>query len=186
MKKVFLLSNSDKSINLIKNLLGEYGLEDVWAEKTVKDALKAIAGESYDLILINSPLPDGTGEDFALRAVREGMAQVIFVSAEERQWEKLSGCGVFVMKKPFGGAAFKNRLKAAEVSFNRMKMLYDKNAELVKQMEGIKLINRAKAILIKTFGMSEDEAHRYIERQAMDLRKTKIYIAEKILSTYEM
>ena len=34
--------------------------------------------------------------------------------------------------------------------------------------------------------MSESQAHRYIEKQAMDLRVTKKEIAENILKTYEM
>lgn len=184
MKKVLLLSASDKSTNLIKELLEKGGFEDVETAKTVREAEKALLRGNYDLIVVNSPLPDGSGEDFALDAVRESICQVIFLSAEE--WERLFNGGVFVIKKPVVSERFQSTLKMAAVSFNRMKMLYAKNTRLMRRMEEIKLINRAKAILIKTFGMSEDEAHRYIERQAMDLRKTKVYIAERILSTYEM
>ena len=185
MKKVLLLSPPDKSENLIKSLLKKSGFEDVETAKAVKDAeKKALLRKRYDLIVINSPLPDGSGEDFALDAVRESICQVVFLSEEER--ERLFNGGVFVIRKPVDAGEFQSTLKMAAVSFNRMKMLYAKNTRLMRRMEEIKLINRAKAILIKTFGMSEDEAHRYIERQAMDLRKTKIYIAERILSTYEM
>ena len=51
--------------------------------------------------------------------------------------------------------------------------------------EEIRLVDRAKCALIQYLGMSEATAHRYIEKQAMDLRKTKVQIAEGILKTYE-
>ena len=120
-----------------------------------------------------------------MEGVKDGVTQVIFIAPEDFSSE-LCSCGVYVIRKPFGVNMFKVTLQMVGVAFNRMKMLYNKNNKLMQKIEEIKLINRAKAILIKTFGMSEDEAHRYMERQAMDLRKTKVYVAEKILGTYEM
>lgn len=185
MKKVFLLSASDKSINLIKELLEKKNFEKIHCEKTVKEAKEILKKEKFDLVIINSPLSDGSGADIALEAMGDGILQVIFASSSEEA-KVLEKNGIFVIKKPFGGNIFKITLDMAEVAFNRMKMLINKNNELMQQIEEIKLVNRAKAILIKTFGMNENEAHKYLERQAMDLRKTKVYIAEKILNTYEM
>ena len=51
--------------------------------------------------------------------------------------------------------------------------------------DDIRLIDRAKWILITRMGMSENEAHRYIEKQAMDLRVTRRAIAEGLLKTYD-
>ena len=52
-------------------------------------------------------------------------------------------------------------------------------------MYEIQLINRAKLLLIEKLGKSESEAHRFIEKQAMDLRKTKKEVAESIIGTYD-
>ena len=52
-------------------------------------------------------------------------------------------------------------------------------------MEEIRLVNRAKWLLIGELNMTEQEAHRYIEKQAMDRCVTKRVIAEQILSTYK-
>jgi len=49
----------------------------------------------------------------------------------------------------------------------------------------IRIIDRAKCLLISYLNMSEQEAHRYIEKQAMDMRLTKRMIAEGIIKTYE-
>ena len=47
------------------------------------------------------------------------------------------------------------------------------------------LIDRAKCVLIQVLGMTEPQAHRYIEKQAMDMRVSKRQVAEELLKTYE-
>ena len=59
------------------------------------------------------------------------------------------------------------------------------NVRLKKQIDDIRLINRAKYILMEYLSMTEAQAHRYLEKQAMDMRVTKAEIAKSILSTYE-
>ena len=56
---------------------------------------------------------------------------------------------------------------------------------LKKQIDDIRLINRAKYILMEYLSMTEAQAHRYLEKQAMDMRITKAEVAKSILSTYE-
>ena len=51
-------------------------------------------------------------------------------------------------------------------------------------MAEIRLVNKAKWLLISQLSMSEPEAHRYIEKQAMDRRLPKLEIAEEILASY--
>ena len=56
---------------------------------------------------------------------------------------------------------------------------------LQKKLEDMALVNRAKAVLCRTLGFSEDQAHKYLEKQAMTLRITKTEAARRILATYE-
>lgn len=59
------------------------------------------------------------------------------------------------------------------------------NSQLKQKIEDIRIVDRAKCILISYLNMSEQEAHRYIEKQAMDLRTTRRAVAESLLRTYE-
>ena len=59
------------------------------------------------------------------------------------------------------------------------------NSMLKQKIEDIRIIDRAKCILISHFGMSEQKAHRFIEKHAMDIRATKRAVAEGILKMYE-
>ena len=51
-------------------------------------------------------------------------------------------------------------------------------------MEEIRCVNRAKWLLIRELKMDEPDAHRYIEKQAMDRCVTKREVAEEIIKTY--
>ena len=50
-----------------------------------------------------------------------------------------------------------------------------------EKMQELRTIDRAKWILVDQRKMSEPDAHRYIERKAMDRCVRKIEIAEEIL-----
>ncbi|MBQ8726852.1 MAG: ANTAR domain-containing protein, partial [Clostridia bacterium] len=67
----------------------------------------------------------------------------------------------------------------------RLRNMETKNLSLQEKMEEIKLINRAKWTLINSLGMTEIDAHRYIEKQAMDRCVTRREIAENIIQTYK-
>ena len=54
----------------------------------------------------------------------------------------------------------------------------------MQKIEDIRLIDRAKCLLIAYFRINEQEAHRFIEKQAIDRRMTKRKVAEGILRTY--
>lgn len=56
---------------------------------------------------------------------------------------------------------------------------------LQKKLEDMALQNRAKAVLCRTLGFSEEQAHKYLEKQAMSLRITKTDAARRIVATYE-
>ena len=53
-----------------------------------------------------------------------------------------------------------------------------------EKMEEIRIVNRAKWLLIRELKLEEPEAHRYIEKQAMDRCISKRIVAEEIIKTY--
>ena len=63
----------------------------------------------------------------------------------------------------------------------RLRRMEQKSASMEEKMAEIRLVNRAKWTLIEKQGMSEQDAHRYIEKQAMDRCVPKRVVAEEIL-----
>ena len=56
--------------------------------------------------------------------------------------------------------------------------------KLKKKLDEIRVINRAKLALMTYLGFTEQQAHRYIEKEAMDMRCTKLEISEKVIRMY--
>jgi len=72
-----------------------------------------------------------------------------------------------------------------ESSRERLRQLEKKSLSIEEKMAEIRLVNKAKWFLISELSMSEPEAHRYIEKQAMDTRRDRTEIAQEVLENYE-
>lgn len=59
--------------------------------------------------------------------------------------------------------------------------LQRENVRLNEKLEELRLVSRAKGALMRVLGMTEPQAHHYIEKQAMDLRATRREVARRIL-----
>ena len=132
--------------------------------------------------------PMSSAIPFAMDLARKTLTQVILVVKAELYGEisaRVETVGVLTVAKPLQKELFWMALKLATAAHNKMAALHDENAKLYKKIDDIKLIDRAKAILINYLQMSESEAHRYIEKRAMDERVTRREVAESIIKTYD-
>ena len=77
MKKALLVTNSEQSAALLKQLLREEGYDDISVFFAAYSAREE--DDVYDLICINAPLPDGMGIDFAAEACAESDAGVLLL-----------------------------------------------------------------------------------------------------------
>ena len=71
-----------------------------------------------------------------------------------------------------------------ESARERLRQFEKKSLSVKEKMAEIRIVNKAKWILIRELKMNEPDAHRYIEKQAMDRCITKQTIAEEIIKTY--
>jgi response regulator NasT len=92
--------------------------------------------------------------------------------------------GVLVVQKPIIREVFFQTLGLAKSLRRRLVGMQNENEKLQKKIDEIKVVDQAKWTLIRTLGMNEEQAHRYIEKQAMDMRRSRYDIASCILKTY--
>ena len=143
---------------------------------------------SFDLVLIKSPLPDDVGADFAAEACAESDAGVLLLVRGENYDEtyyQLLPSGVVTVPKPISLQMLSQCLRVLCATRERLRSMRRSQATVEEKIEELRLINRAKWLLIECLHMSEAEAHRYITRQAMEQRRGKKEIAESILRTYQ-
>ena len=139
----------------------------------------------FDLILINSPLPDDVGADFAAEACAESDAGVLFLVRSElydETYYRLLPAGVVTVPKPISLQMISQSLRVLCATRERLRSIREHQATVEERIEEIRAVNRAKWLLIDREHMTEPEAHRHITRQAMERRVSKRAVAEEIIS----
>lgn len=188
MNSILIITSDEKSVGLLRKLISEGVCEVTDSASDVKEGLKMLSERSYDLVIINAPVGGGSALDAAANIVQSTGAFVLLIvknELEEEIQEKAACYGIVTLGKPLGKAMFYKTLHIMDALKNRISGIERENEKLHKKIEDTRLINRAKGILMEYLSMTEMQAHKYLERQAMDLRVTKAEVARRLLSTYE-
>lgn len=151
-------------------------------------AKRELLERSYDIVIINTPLPDDYGCRLAIDLSSDiGLGVMLFVKSESfsEVYDQVSEYGVLTVSKPANGQLVLQSMLLLCATRERLRRMEKKTASIEEKMEEIRLVNRAKWVLIDNLGMNEAEAHRYIERQAMNRCLPKKQIASEIIEQYK-
>jgi response regulator NasT len=188
MESALIVTCTEKTTCFFREMLNEANINQIVTLNTAGEARRLLLKQDFDLVIVNSPLSDESGESLARHIAFEDTTQVILVVKDECFDAVSTACendGVLTIAKPVNKSVVRSALLLARSAQARLRRLREENFKLKQKLEDIRIINRAKYILITYLNMSEQEAHRYIEKQAMDMRAAKRVIAEGILKTYE-
>ena len=188
-ERVLVVSGSEKATENITSLIEPMRFDDVKYAKNGNEARMILSSVEFDLIIINSPLEDDFGYDLAIDITKINDHAVIIMLVKnelaEELGEKLNSYGILIVAKPVSRQFFAQTMNIAAATFCKIKLIRNEADKLQTKINEIKIVDRAKLILMQYIGMPEKQAHKYIEKQAMDLRITKREVAENILKTYE-
>ncbi|MCH5184268.1 MAG: response regulator [Oscillospiraceae bacterium] len=181
--RVLLVSASEKFNQSLRELLPESLFSPVVTVGSEGAARRMLLERRFDLLLINAPLPDAFGMRLAHAFAESDMGILLFVKGEQYDGVSLEMMrnGVLTLAKPASPHAVMQALRLLCASRERLHRLEQRTETLERKMEEVRLVSRAKWVLIARYAMTEEEAHRYIEKQAMDRCITKRELAEEIL-----
>ncbi len=188
MDSVLIVSNTNTTLGIISDMLQSQMFTRIMTMQNGAEARRTLISDDFDVIIIDTPLPDEFGDDFALYASEQTNAGIILIVKTDMLQEiagVVEDAGVFTLPKPVSPDFFYQAVKLLTASRRRVMTLEDENEKLQKKIAEIRLVDRAKCGLIQYLNMTEPQAHRYIEKQAMDLRQSRTLTAENILKTYE-
>ena len=138
-----------------------------------------------DLLIAAMPLSDGAGVEGIIDVAQRNPQLMIILMVRQEAFEQVTyqcrNLPIFVVAMPF-----KRQVLAEAASFMLRigTAMADKDKELArlrKNLSEVRTITRAKIRLIQTRQMTEEEAHYYLEKEAMDRSLTKREVAEEIL-----
>lgn len=184
---ILLVSASTNFNTALTTLLLESKYQPVRTVSCISAAKRAVAERAFDFVLINSPLPDDPGINFAIDlCTSKGMVVLLLVRKEihGEVYDRVVEHGLFTLPKPTSKPTIAQALEWMRTMRERLRKFEKKTLSIEEKMEEIRIVNRAKWLLISQLNMGEPDAHRYIEKQAMDRCISRREVAEEIIKTY--
>ena len=185
---VLIVSGSERSRNTLAEVFSSTRYAPVTVRGSAAEARRLILDTPHSLVFINTPLPDEPGAQLALDLSSSRSCCVALIvpgDSYDQVNDQVEDAGVITLSKPV--TAQQLRQAAAMMSATRVKLadMEKKTATLEEKMEEIRLVNRAKWMLIERRGMDEATAHRYIEKLAMDARQTRLLVARTLIRSLD-
>ena len=182
--RALIVSSSEKMNTALRSLLSDLDCELIRNTDNIAHARRLCLENAFDLVIVNAPLPDDPGIRFAID-VSAGKSSVCLLMIRSEVFqdieEKVTSYGVMTLSKPTSPAILSQSLQWMSAVRERLRRTELQAQTLENKMQDIRIVNRAKLLLIEKKGLSEPEAHRFIEKQAMDRCISRRAVAEELI-----
>ena len=184
---IVIFSQESESTDNISLAASEYGFGRI----TVSDGnggKDLLSRNSFDIAFVNAPLEKEFGLELAVFAAGLGCGVIIAAPAKfcGEISKKIGGTDIFILPKPMNKTLLVQSFRYVLIARSPKLGLREENLALENRLRDAKLIDRAKCTLVEYLRISEADAHRQIQKRAMDMRLPLAAVAKDILKTYEM
>jgi two-component system, response regulator PdtaR len=169
----------------VVEMLTEAGYTVVGEASTGEEAVQLAEQLRPDVVVMDVKMPVLDGISAAERIAAGRIAPVVLLTAfsQRELVERARDAGAMAyVVKPFTAA---DVLPAVEIALSRHAEIVGLEAEvadLAQRFETRKLIDRAKGTLQSSYGLSEPEAFRWIQKTSMDKRLTMREVAAAVIN----
>lgn len=185
---ILIVSVSDQFAALAKRSLSPKNCMGIVLRKSGSLARRSILERYYDIIIIDVPLSDEAGVDLALDIRDKCDVSVLLVVSKEIYEDvlnRVTDYGILVLPKPFPRGRIDKAIRYLMAIQNRIRRLEIRLQSAQEKIREIRTIDKAKILLVQMKMMTEDEAHRYIGKYAMDRGISRGSAAMMILEDLE-
>jgi len=191
MHKLRIVIADDEPIILLdlRQMLEELGMSVVGEASDGAQAVEKVRALKPDLAILDVKMPEMDGIEAARILHEERLAPVILLTAysDSELIQRAKQAGVYgYIVKPFKQADLTPAIEVALARYQEARELEQQVKDLKEALETRKIIERAKGILMDTYGLREQEAYRRIQVQSMNTRKSMREIAEAIIIAHTL
>lgn len=181
-----LVAEDEALIRLdLVELLTDEGFEVIGQAADGEEAVQLARELEPDLIIMDVKMPKLDGITAAETIAEERIAPIVMLTAFSQRdlVERARDAGAMAyVVKPFDASDVVPAIEIAMGRFAEIKAIEEELANLEDRFESRKIIDQAKGMLQEGLGLSEPEAFRWIQKTAMDLRKSMREVAEGVIS----
>lgn len=186
--RALLVSSSEAQTQRISALLTRARIVPFDHTDSALQALEQFDAGGIDGVLIAEPVAGSSGQELALQLKKRHCMAVLLLAAPEHADAAaalLEQSGVLVLPSDAPESLIVQTIRLLAAVRIQLEQMQHKTEKLEAKVADIRIINRAKLLLVQHLQMTETEAHKYIEKQAMDTSMRRRTIAENIIRTYE-
>lgn len=186
--RVLVAGGNEKLCELLSEILPKNEYAFLPPAKTAGEVRRLTMDRSVDLVILNAPLKDEFGIQLAQDLAENNMGVLLLTGSDvfEQVSYRVEQSGVITLAKPTTKQSLYIALRALTALRSKLLQMEQKAKALQQKVADIHTVNHAKWLLIQHDNMTENEAHRFIEKQAMDMRLSRREVAESIIRTYDM
>lgn len=185
---ILLADDDDVTRHTLVDLLGSLGHVVLAAVATGRDAVDRACALRPDAVLLDVHMPDGSGIDAAreIAGALPGTAVVLFsgdpdVRLSDR--EVLATAAVAYLPKPVPPGVLDTTLRLAVARARALRTAWAEADDARRRLEQRKTIERAKGLLMRRTGSSEEEAYSILRRSSQDRSVPMVEIARAVLES---
>jgi response regulator NasT len=137
-----------------------------------------------DVVVMDVKMPKVDGITAAETITEERIAPVVILTAFSQRdlIDRASKAGAMAyVIKPFDASDVIPAIEVARARFAQILAVEAEVADLEERLASRKVVDQAKALLQEGLGLTESEAFRWIQKTAMDLRKSMREVAEGVI-----
>jgi response regulator NasT len=180
-----LVAEDEALIRLdLAEMLTEAGYEVVGQASNGEQAVEMARELAPDLVILDVKMPVLDGIAAAERIAGARIAPVVILTAFSQRdlVERARDAGAMAyLVKPFSRTDLVPAIEIAVSRFGELDALEREVSDLGDQLAARKAVDRAKSVLQKQLGLSEPEAFRWIQKTAMDLRRSMREVADGVV-----
>ena len=165
-------------------MLREEGYDVVGEAGDGQAAIDLAEKHRPDLVILDVKMPVLDGIAAAERIAAARIAPVVILTAFSQRdlVERARDAGAMAyLVKPFSRTDLVPAIEIAVSRFGELDALEREVSDLGDQLAARKAVDRAKSVLQKQLGLSEPEAFRWIQKTAMDLRRSMREVADGVV-----
>lgn len=188
MRNVLIVSSNEKMNVYVKEFLNTEPLVNITSCRHGSKARRMTLEHTYDIIIINYPLLDEKDYELPLDLASKSDASILIMVGNkvyETLHDKMETSGIFALCKPVNKTVLMQVLRFAIITQNHLGRIRNKTVVLTNKLQEIKIIDRAKCLLIEKENISEQQAHRYLEKKAMDTQSSRLQVAKRLIEKYQ-
>ncbi|MBQ9382958.1 MAG: ANTAR domain-containing protein [Ruminiclostridium sp.] len=185
-RKILIAAGTEKACEMFREMLGN-GVYEITTATEVSE-IRAYDLENFSALFFSLPLADESGikliDELATDSsppVNVPVCVIVRQDIPDKALERLTKDNCYVLKRPVSRSNITLAAELLSSFYGRSADMRARISELERKNNEMKLMSRAKLLLIEKKGMSENDAHRHILHRAMNRQMSIDEVCREII-----